>query len=231
MAATPPSLFAIEQEPISSSRVILCEGGGDKNFFESLIRERELPEFYVTHPRDKIDDGGRRGFAQRLRGLRLQQGFDMVTGVIVVSDNDRNPNASFQEVRNLIHEAEYKAPNRPFVVAPGSPSVVVMMIPSENENGQLETLCLRAIANAWPDKYVCAEKYAKCIGIDKWTNENKQERATLRALVSHLCQKDPNTSLSHLWHDGREVVIPLKSDHFTAIADFLSGFDALITPL
>ena len=112
---SPPSSFAIDQEAISSTRVLLCEGSGDKNFFQELIKARRLPDFYITHPRDKIDHGGRRGFAQRLRGLRIQPGFEAVIGIIIASDNDRNRNASFQEVRNLIHEADYRAPNHPFV--------------------------------------------------------------------------------------------------------------------
>ena len=225
MSSTPLSL-SIDQETITPTRVLLCEGGGDKNFFQELIKARHLPEFYVTHPREK-EPGGRPGFTQRLRSLRLQPGFDAVRGIIVVSDNDGNPNSSFQEVRRLIHEAEYRAPNHPFVVVAGPPALVVMMIPAANENGQLETLCLRAIRDAWSREFRCAERYAECVGIETWS-QGKQERAMLRALISHICKKDPNSSLSHLWHDGREPVIPLDHACFNGIATFLTSFDAAV---
>jgi len=228
--ASTPIPLSIDEEPINYPRVILCEGSGDKNFFQELIKARDLPEFYVVHPREKIDHGGRRGFEQRLRGLRLQPGFDAVRGIIVVSDNDHDPSASFQEVRTLIHDASYSAPNHPFAVVAGPPAVAIMMIPAENENGQLETLCLRAISAAWPQQFHCAEQYAVCAGIQTWA-VGKQERAKLRALISHICKKDPNTSLTHLWHDGRELVIPLDHDCFTPIADFLNGFAAAIAIL
>jgi hypothetical protein len=103
-----------------------------------------------------------------------------------------------------------------------------MMMPAENEPGQLETLCLRAIRDAWPQQFQCAEKYAECAGIGDW-NPGKQERAKLRALVSHICKKDPNSSLTHLWHDGRELVIPLNNACFDVIARFLNGFDGAVS--
>src|SRR5262249_16806426 len=162
------------------------------------------------HPREGFDPGGRSGFESRLRGLRLQPGFDSVRGVVVVSDNDQNPNASFQEARSLIHNASFSSPNNPYAFAPGSPPVAVILIPAQNVNGQLETLCLTAISSAWPTQFHCAQTFATCIGIGAWANPNKRERATLRALISHICQRDPNSSLTHLWHDGREEVIPLS---------------------
>jgi hypothetical protein len=222
-----PLLFTIDQEPINSTRVLLCEGSGDKSFFKELIRIRALPEFYITHPIDKLHDGGRRGFSQRLRALKLQPGFDAVRGIIVTSDNDNNPDASFREVRALIHDAGYNAPNHPFVINAGPPAITVMMIPAPDETGQLETLCLAAIRDAWPLQFRCAEAYAGCVGIGTWTT-GKQERAKLRALISHICKKDPNSSLTHVWSDGREVVIPLDRNCFDHIAAFLNGFDAAI---
>ena len=69
-------------------------------------------------PETELTPVEKSGFTARLRGLRLQRGFDAVGGIIVASDNDRNQNA-FQEVRRLIHEAEYRPPNHPFLVVPG----------------------------------------------------------------------------------------------------------------
>lgn len=165
-----------------------------------------------------------------MRGLRLQPGFDAVKGIVVTSDNDDSPRASFQEVRKLVHDADYKAPNQPFAVtarSDTSPALSIMMIPAIGESGQLETLCLKAIRDAWPKEFECAGQYAACVGIANWS-KGRQERATLRALISHICKKDPNTSLTHLWHGGREVVIPLDHACFNGIAEFLNGFDAAI---
>jgi len=223
----PALSLTIDQEPIQSGRVILCEGSGDKNVFQSLITTRNLPDFYVTHPREGTDPGGRAGFTSRLRGLRLQPGFDDVTGIIVVSDSDNDANASFQQVRTLIHNAGYRAPNQPSVYVAGPPAMCVRLIPNTNEVGQLETLCLRAIQGAWPNQYQCAEDYAQCTGVETWPR-NKKERAKLRALIAHVCMTDPNTSLSHLWHGGREEVVPLGHAAFDDIAAFLSGFDAAV---
>lgn len=219
--------LTINQESITSARILLCEGSGDRSFFQELIAVRDLPDFYVTHPIPEIHPGGRGGFEQRLRSFRVTPGFDQVTGIIVVSDNDNNPNASFADVRRHIHGAGYVSPNHPFLVAAGQPAVAVMMLPSEGTPGQLETLCLESVKAAWPTQFQCAETYGECAGIGAWT-QGKQERARLRALISHICRTDPNSSLTHLWSDGRELVIPLNHDCFNDIVDFLGGFDAAI---
>jgi len=224
--ATTPHTFALSED-ITSSRVILCEGTGDKSFFENLIAVRGLPDFYVTCPVFDIHPGGRGGFEQRLRSLRLQPHFEHVQGVIVVSDNDADPNSSFQAVRKSIHDAEYPAPNRPYVVIPGPPATAIMMIPGQGKNGQLETLCLEAIRDTWPIHFQCAEAYGACAGIETW-RQGKQERAKLRALISHICEQDPNSSLMHLWSGGRELVIPLDHASFDDAARFLQEFDQKI---
>lgn len=56
MSSTPAS-FSVDREPITSTRVLLCEGSGDKNFFQELIKARDLPGFYVIHPREGIEVG------------------------------------------------------------------------------------------------------------------------------------------------------------------------------
>jgi hypothetical protein len=158
--------------------------------------------------------------------MKLQPGFDQLTRILVVSDNDRDPKCSFAEVRLKIHNGGFVCPNQDLACATGSPSVAVMMIPI-GEPGQLETLCLRAVKDAWPTQYNCAETYGECAGILGWKIA-KQERARLRALISHICEEDPNSSLTYMWHDGREEVIPLSHACFDQIADFLKDFDALV---
>ncbi|MGO9119718.1 MAG: DUF3226 domain-containing protein [Desulfomonilaceae bacterium] len=219
--------FSIEGEPIASIRVILCEGSGDKSLFEELIAVRKLPDFYVTHPVQEIHPGGREGFEKRLRSLKLQPGFDAVTGIIVVSDNNSNPSASFDAVRKHIHDAECDSPNHPYVVKAGTPAVAVVMLPNDGVKGQLETLCLEAVKTAWPHEFQCAEKFGECMGIAPWS-QSKQEKARLRALISHICKKDPNSSLTHLWGENRELVVPVDHKCFNHLADFLSRFDRLV---
>jgi hypothetical protein len=216
------SFLQIAQEEITSTRVLLCEGSGDKNLLTQLIALKRLPDFFVTHPREGIDPGGRPGFASRLRGLRLQHGYDDVTGVLVISDNDTG--GSLECVRKMIHHAGFRVPNRAYEFVAGPPAVGIMLIPAD-ENGQIETLCLRAIKDTRPTEFQCAEEYAKCIGIGSWS-QGKRERANMRALISHICKKDPNTSLSYLWHDNRESVFPADHPVFDPIADYLAAFDA-----
>jgi hypothetical protein len=210
---------------ISSSRVLLCEGAGDVSFFQHLIELRALPDFFVTCPMPE-EPGGRSGFTARLRSLRTSRGFDEVTGILVVSDNDLDPAGSFKEVRKLIHEADFKAPNKPLVATKGAPSTVVLMLPWPDIIGQLETLCLQAMKAKWPDQYNCVEIFSGCCQVGGW-GQGKREKSTLRALISHICKSDPNTSLQHAW-SRTEKLIPLDHGIFDQLAAFLKSFDTLI---
>jgi len=123
--ALPPVPLPID-EPITSPRVLVCEGAGDKNFFEQLIKERQLPDFYITYPREEFEGGGGKSkFAVRLRSLRLQHGFDLVKGIIVAGDNDRDQQSSFANVRKLILDSGYKPPNKPLQTVRGDPAVCI----------------------------------------------------------------------------------------------------------
>ncbi len=128
------------------SLVIVCEGQGDQAFFLNLIKTRGLPKFTVVFPNDKPDQGipgGVDGFAGRLRALRAERGFDKIEGIIVVSDNDSNPETSFARVQRQVTEAcGYPVPTEPLEVARGAsgPPITVMMLPRTGQPGNLETL-------------------------------------------------------------------------------------------
>lgn len=215
---------------LDNERIILCEGLGDVAFLEKLIQARGLPDFLVTCPRDRIDPGGRDGFCSRLRGFK-PEGIEKASSILIVSDNDDNPIDSFQKVCTMIENAEgYAVPQKPLTVArngSSSPPVVVLMVPWTGEIGQLETLCLRAMRNRWPEIAACVDAFTQCTETDKWPR-GKEERMRLRSMITSICRKDPNTSLQHAWSDNRPDLIPLNDPVFDQITGFLKGFDTLI---
>jgi len=216
------------EQIIDCPKVILCEGSGDAAFLKHLIEVRQLPKFYLTYPTHNAPDkpGGRGGFTERLKALRLIRGFEKVTDVLVISDNDDSPKKNFQEVVKLIEAAPgYSAPKAPRVSAEGNPRVTIFMLPADDTPGQLETLCLESCLSRWQELAGCLNAFITCSGHLAGWDQGKQEKMKMRTMIASICSSDPNTSLTHAW-SKTEDIIPLVHDCFNDLSSFLQVFGA-----
>jgi len=211
-------------------RLILCEGEQDRAFFRHLIADRSLPPFHIVFPtRPHATIGGRGAFGQMLSALRLVRGFDDLTGIVVVSDNDEDPEAAFRATVEQITSAHgYSAPREPLVVVrnPGSPPLLVMALPWIGRPGTLETLCLEAAYAQHPGIGVCLDRYVDCAGVAAWSL-TKRLKMQMRSILTASCRSDPNTSLVYAW-SRPEALIPLGHPCFNQVAEFLAGFDEYV---
>jgi hypothetical protein len=213
-----------KEKPIDRPRILLCEGLGDAQFLKHLIEERQIGDFYITYPNqiNSTDPAGRDGFTRRLRALKLVRGYEAVTDLVVVSDNDDDPKAKFQRVCELIEAAKgFQVPTEPAQMTRGTPRVGVFMLPQADENGQLETLCLQSCIQQWPEAADCVNQFVTCNPhIAAW-EQGKQEKMKMRCLISSICAVDPYTSIPHLWSRPGYDLVPLGHACFTPLADFL----------
>lgn len=215
---------------LSKPRILICEGEADKAFFTHLLNQRNLPAFDVFHPHELEGvASGNTAFGDFLRGLSILLPSASISGILLVSDNDLDPNGSFQSIRAQIQNAGgFGVPNAPLEVARSAeyPPVVVMMLPAQGIPGALETLCLEAIYAARPDLKDCVDKYCDCAGTSEW-NQIKQSKMRLESLMAAICQSSPATALKLAWSQ-RETIIPLDRNVFDPIAEFLRNFDAYV---
>lgn len=212
---------------LQSSGFILCEGQGDQAFFRHLIRERPLPEFQIDFPKKEGAPAGKDAFGQYLTALRAGRGFEKLSGILVVSDNDDDPEGSFAQVRQQIRSAgKYAVPNKPLETAKadGVPAIVVLMLPWPEMPGNLETLCLPSAYDKWPEIRACLDAYCRCAGTDNW-GPRRQSQMRMRCLLSATCASDPNTGLPYAWSRS-ETLIPLNHSCFDQVANFLRDFNA-----
>src|SRR5215813_9359223 len=114
-------------ESYSETRLILCEGQSDNEFFSHIIERRVIRGFQVVAPA-----GGQTGFAKRLRSIRSSPDFGKLKAILIVSDNDGNPKESFKRVTDQIDDAggygvplKRRTPKR----TKGHPAVLVLMLP------------------------------------------------------------------------------------------------------
>jgi hypothetical protein len=211
-------------------RLILCEGNSDKAFFNALIEKRRLPRYQAVYP--KID--GERGagcskFGSHLRtAIHGSESFKIVRRIVIVCDNDSNPQASFN---NAVAQAVSAGFNQPthrmqIVMTPGLPELAIITVPlGATENGSLESLLLEAALRKWPDVIDPIADYAAATNIMRW-HSHKQAKAKLRCLIAAICEQRPDLDIGMMWLRREACQIPVTDSVFDGIAQVLTQLAA-----
>jgi hypothetical protein len=207
------------------SRFMMCEGDDDKGFLETLIRERGLPEFQVCHAAECNEKGvgGRSGFRHSLSGLSPITGFSEVKAMLIVTDNDKA--TSFADVCAVLTHNGHQAPTTSTQVGAihGKP-VAVLMIPSANECGDLEKLCLPEILGRWPRAEQCVREFLACTGADQWRKNSSLNKARARSAVVGFNEDEPYMGIGNLFRNG---TLSVRNPCFDEVALFLENFDQM----
>ncbi len=210
--------------------IALGEGPADETFLLKLIEARKLPSFETRSLRQGVDAHGKNGFEERLRGLKLEPGIAERTAILILADNDTDPERAFVDVQNQIGNAGgYAVPVKPREIAASAdelPAVAVLMVPWDDEPGCLETICFQASTSEWPTEAKCVDQLVNCVKAESWPIDNLS-KLRMRALMSSICKNNPNTGLQYAWSSqkGRPTnLIPLHHKCFNRIADYLNTF-------
>lgn len=213
--------------------IILTEGESDKRFFDQIVRVRHIPnEFQVRFP-DRAGEragGGRSKFGPWLDVARETEPFikGTIRGVLIVSDNDDVPQASFEEVQASLRSVErIPIPDAERVVAriEGFPPLVILMLPT-GIPGTLETLCLQAAYHKWPIKDHL-DKFTEQTNAHGWS-VSMQSKMRLQTVIASTCEDRPDAGFSGHWRELEEFHVPLDHETFNELEAFLRGFGALI---
>jgi|LakMenEpi03Aug12_release.lakeMendotaPanAssembly.Ray.scaffolds.fasta_scaffold246895_1 hypothetical protein len=213
------------------ARFVLCEGNEDAALVRALAASvpRNIKSLNVSPVNDLCRKQGKDGFEDAIIGSDALTGFDGVNSVVIISDNDDDPNKSFSAVRAKLKKAiddasvqrQWALPDAPEILVAGSPSVSIWMWPSANRPGCLETVLWDIIQRKYPEKAKCVEAAIGCAGADLWSI-SKRDKAKVRCFMSLAAKKNPAMTLSHAWRDNKEL-FPVDSIEFTPIAQFLSA--------
>lgn len=222
-----PSRTALRQPGL-----IVCEGATDEAFLRALAARRGLPELAIRHPGD-VDPSGRGGIDKLgwlLEGSKTWLGFEQVTDILVVADNDADPGANFDRVRRQLADAGFPVPDAPLAVADNAVERLprrlrVLMLPSAGRAGSLETLCLGPARAAMPAMAACVDALAACARAADPEHRPRNDLFSLRVLLTAAHPSDPRLGLGQVWREAPGL-IPLDHPDFDPIAAVLADFAA-----
>ncbi|MGA9569231.1 MAG: DUF3226 domain-containing protein [Candidatus Acidiferrales bacterium] len=211
--------------PITEEFLVVGEGSGDASFIDYLCRTRNISGFQVEDAR------GESKFVNHIKGLRSRTGYQRLKAVLVVSDNDESPNASFNKIRNYLKDAKVPYPETELSVARRDGlAFVVMMLPHVDGNsvrGCLETLLLQCIEANQPALKTCVDEFQTCMAGAR--TKNQTDKLRLRCFVAAMYAEDPNLALSFVLSPSKGLV-DLHHSCFNEIATFLTNFPVLCEP-
>lgn len=213
--------------PITEDFLVVGEGTGDASFIGYLCRSRNISGFQVEDAR------GESKFVSHIKGLKSRRGYERLKAVLIVSDNDESPEASFTKIRNYLKDAKVPSPEAELTVARWTReglAFVVMMIPhvdGKPVRGCLETLLLQSIEENQPALKACIDEFQTCMAAAR--TKNQTDKLRLRCFVAAMYAADPNLALSFVVSPTKALV-DLNHSCFNEIATFLTDFPAFCEP-
>jgi hypothetical protein len=202
-------------------RLIVCEGVSDQAVIEALLRVHNIGGIQVEIGK------GVGNFSVLLKTARDLK----FNWVLLIADEDEvdEKEVQFHKIQVELKKAGYQIPqNRREQVAPQktahgmNPGVEILMVPWDKEKGCIETVCLPAFKELYPDQYKCVETYSECAHTNGWTTSRRSEMM-VHCLLGGTQEKTPRIALQH-FAKSEDCPINFKHDCFMKIVGYLQLF-------
>lgn len=216
-----------KRSAFAEKRFILAEGPEDAAFTRNLIQTRHLVGFEISPNEDVGSIRGNSGFERALIGCEPLTGFNGVSEVVILADNDGTPRESFEAVLAQLMGAKtqgnlkrtWGVPSSAGARSIGDPSVTIWMWPFANQIGCLETLIWPVLQRKYPKETACVDKAAQCAGTSAWPI-SKLDKARVRCFLSLAYKDDPAATLATVLSKAPSL-IQMTDAVFDPIFNFL----------
>lgn len=194
------------EEPIQ----LLVEGKDAKNFFETFIGHVAIQNTVQIQ-----NFGGVNELRSFLRSFVRMPDFHIVESIGIVRDAEESAAAARQSVMDSLRNADLpipaddEGPN-------GGPAVHVLILPDGEEEGMLETLLCRSIAD--DPVSGCIERFFDCVGSVPGTDIRRPDKARAQAYLA--TRPVPQISVGVA---AREGYWALDHEAFAEARDFISA--------
>jgi hypothetical protein len=205
-------------------RLLVCEGPEDHYFFDALINRWNVPKFHI------INSGGNRNIRGTVSDFQIKRPrtYKQIRDIVFVFDNDEDKDGNFKAIKDQINSVfgAGAAPESPGdTVKKDNISITVYMVPSADDNGHLERLCLTSARNANAIIGQHIDHFLATVGADGWGNVSRYGKAWLRTNLAVRCARDPFVPLGHVFSkDALSDLIPIGDPSFKPMSDLLKRF-------
>ena len=199
-----------QHEQVERPKQLLVEGNDQRNFFESLIRTRSLPDIQIQNY----------GGGDELRGFLpafvKAPNFGSVVSLGVVRDAEGSAQATFQSIQDSLRNVNLPVPTKANERQSGKPDVSVLILPDGSSPGMLETLLCRTFEGSEVDR--CIDDFFECA--QATSNAPITNLYKARAFAYLTTKPNPHHSVGVAAQQG---VWNLDHEAFDGVRDFLTA--------
>ena len=140
---------------IRKKKVLAVEGKDEENFFEALLKYVDITDFAIHAV------GGKDQFKNKLPALVRISGFSDVEVLAVIRDADKDANAAFKSIRDILKKEGLKPPKSRNQFSSGKPKIGIFIMPGNSDKGMLEDLCIETVKDHPAMK--CVNTFIECV--------------------------------------------------------------------
>lgn len=196
--------------PVNNPKQLLVEGPDDERFFGSFLQHLGLSDIQVRRY------GGKDNIGNVLGVLADAIAFAPVQSIGIVMDADNSAASALQSIQDNLRNAGLPAPADLATPAPGPPAVSAFVLPDNSGNGELEDLCLAALAEdpAMP----CVDAFIECLHTKRIPHPRKPAKARMHAFLASR-----ERAYLRFGEFAESSAFPWQNPAFAELASFLQN--------
>jgi len=166
-------------------KIVVCEGLEEERFLPRLLSI--CGELTLNEGIQFVNCGGKWNLENFLKGARDFTGFNQVKSIGIILDADSQPEGAqptFEKAQNALRSIQFPVPTQM-----GKPEVtigktaIIWVMPNNQDDGELEDLCLVALANH--ALIPCVQQIEECIA-RKTESPARSAKSRLYTLLAWL---------------------------------------------
>ncbi len=145
-------------------------------------------------------------------GINLNSDFDLMTGVGVILDTDREIPAAerYKAIRSGLRDKEFMLPDVPGTIAAGPPRIGAFVLPDNHSVGNLEDLLIECATTAYPSLLDTAKTHVEAAKNDPTLQEGDGEDLN----KTPVCNKAIVGSIGAILRPGKAVQVSLQDNRW-----------------
>ncbi|HCL55874.1 MAG TPA: hypothetical protein DHW82_02565 [Spirochaetia bacterium] len=132
-----------EKFSLKEKKILAVEGNDEKNFFGAFFKYLNLEKIQI------VDIGGKEKFKSDFPLIYSMENFKNITHIGFIRDAEKNPaQSAFDSISKILKDHKLPVPKSiNTIIKNDNISVGIFIMPDNQNEGMLETLCLQSIEN------------------------------------------------------------------------------------
>lgn len=191
-------------DEIKKSKILIVEGKDEVSFFKAFFKHEKIEGVQI------YDIGGKDNFKNDLPIFVRLSNFSRVETMAVIRDADENADQAFISIKNILKKENLTPPNQKNQFADGEPKIGIFIMPGDSDEGMLEDLCMKTIANH--PILECVDEFITCVSergvLPK--NKAKAKAQVFLAAMPEIVNSVGLGALRNYWNFESDELVNLR---------------------